>query len=432
MNRRRFLATTGTALALPTIVPRSVLGFWDQPAPGNRVTLGVIGFGGQGAADAKAFLRLPECRLIAVSDCDQNHLQKGIQTINHEYNNNDCQGYRDFRELIARKDIDAVLIATPDHWHALAATESAEQGKDIYGEKPLAHTIAEQQAIVRAVEKNGRIWQTGSWQRSVANFHKAAEIVANGLIGKVTHVEVGLPAGHKDYMDGVRMTVSDPPATLDYDRWIGPAAMMPYIEGRVHKNWRWNYNTGGGSLLDWVGHHCDIAHWGLGFDRTGPLEAKGRGEFPAQDAVWNTCTKYWIDLKYPQDITMVIAGGYPEIRVGTKWIGKDGWVYVDRGKFEASNPEWSEERSLPEELRKVKLYQSDNHFRNFLDCVKSRKPTITPVQTAHHSTIPGHLGLISMWVGRPVKWDNDAEKILADQKASELMSRTYRPPYHLA
>ena len=211
--------------------------------------------------------------------------------------------------MMARTDIDAVLLAVPDHWHALAATEAANQKKDIYGEKPLAKTIAEQQAIVKAVQKNGRIWQTGSWQRSVANFHKAAEIVRNGMIGKITHVEVGLPAGHNDFAGtGKLMDITQPPPELDYDMWIGPSKMMPYICARLHKNWRWNYNTGGGQLLDWIGHHCDIAHWGLDFDNNGPSEVEGHGEFPPVDAVWNTCTKYRIELKYPQDITaMTIA-----------------------------------------------------------------------------------------------------------------------------
>ena len=196
-------------------------------------------------------------------------------------------------------------------------------------------------------------------------------------------------------------------------------------------NWRWNYNTGGGQLLDWVGHHCDIAHWGLDFDRSGPSELEGHGEFPPPDAVWNTCTKYRIELQYPRNITMTIAGGYPDIKGGTKWIGTEGWVWVDRGKFDGSDPEWRDYKQLPESLRKVKLYKSRNHQRNFLDCVKSRKPTITPVETAHHSTIPGHLGLISMLVGRKIEWNVQEEQILNDPEASRLLTRPYRPPWQL-
>jgi len=419
-------------VVLPTIVPGSVFGRGEKPAPSNRITLGVVGCGWQGPSNTKAFLALDDCQVVAACDLDKQHLDDQVRTINEHYKNEDCRAYHDYRELLARKDIDAVMLAVPDHWHALVAVEAARQGKDIYGEKPLAKTIAEQQAIVRAVRKHGRIWQTGSWQRSVSNFHKAAEIVRNGLIGKVTLVEVGLPGGHTDFAKtGDRMTPTPPPPELDYETWIGPSQMMPYICARVHKNWRWNYNTGGGQLMDWIGHHCDIAHWGLDFDRSGPSEVEGHGEFPASDAVWNTCTKYRIELQYPKDVKMTIAGGYPEIKGGTKWIGTDGWVWVDRGKFEGSNPEWQDYRQLPDELRKVKLYESSNHQRNFLDCVKSRQPTITPVETAHHSAIPGHLGLIAMLTGRKIKWDVEREKIIDDREAGKLLGREYRKPWRL-
>jgi predicted dehydrogenase len=247
-----------------------------------------------------------------------------------------------------------------------------------------------------------------------------------------------LPGGTTDFTkitpgtDAWKLAVSDPPTELDYGMWIGPARMEPYIKQRVHANWRWNYNTGGGQLLDWIGHHCDIAHWGLDFDNDGPSEVEGHGEFPAPDALWNTASRYRIELKYPRNITMVIAGGHDDIRSGTKWIGTEGWVWVDRGGFDASNPDWKNGRSLPEELRKVKLYESRNHYRNFLDCVKSRKPTITPAETAHHSAIPGHLGLISMLTGRKIRWSVKDEKILDDAEASKLLTRGYRVPWHLA
>jgi predicted dehydrogenase len=369
--------------------------------------------------------------VVAACDLDKNHLKQAVDKINGHYGNQDCKEYHDYRELMARKDVDAVMLAVPDHWHALISTEAANSKKDIYGEKPLARTISEQQAIVKAVQANNRIWQTGSWQRSQGPFRRAAEIVRNGLIGNVTRVEVGLPAGHSDFAGTKdKMGITPPPPELDYDFWIGPSAMEPYIEGRVHKNWRWNYNTGGGQLLDWIGHHCDIAHWGLDMDQKGgPLEIEGHGEFPPKDAVWNTCTKYKITCKYPKDIEMVIAGGEPGIKGGAKWIGTDGWVWVDRGHYEASNIEWFAE--IPAEKYKVKLYKSDNHQKNFIDCVKSRKSTITPVETAHHSAIPGHLGLISMLVGRKIKWDSAKEEIVGDAEASKLMTRAYREPWKL-
>ncbi|SPE55302.1 Oxidoreductase domain protein [Verrucomicrobia bacterium] len=428
ISRRRFLAATGLALVAPSIIPARALGKEEVAAPSERITLGVVGWGMQGPGNTDEFLRLKDCQVVAACDLDKNHLQAAVDKINGHYGNKDCKAYDDYRRLMARKDIDAVMLAVPDNWHALVATEAANNKKDIYGEKPLARTIAEQQAIVHAVEKNHRIWQTGSWQRSQGPFRKAAEIVRNGLIGKVTRVEVGLPSGHTDFAHTRQfMTASPPPPELNYEFWIGPARMEPYIKGRVHMNWRWNYNIGGGQLLDWIGHHCDIAHWGLDCDNSGPSEIDGHGEFPPKDAVWNTCTQYRINLKYPKDITMVIAGGYNDIRGGAKWIGTDGWVWVDRGGYDASNTDWFVQ--IPPDRYKVKLYKSDNHQANFIQCVKSRKPTITPVETAHHSAIPGHLGLISMLVGRKIRWDVDKEIILNDAGASQLLSRPYRSPW---
>lgn len=436
LSRRQFLATAALAAVGPTIIPGCVLGRNGKVAPSNRITMGVVGWGMQGPGNTRGFMALPDCQVVAACDLDQNHLREAVDAINGHYNNTDCKAYHDYREMMARQDIDAVMLAVPDHWHELVATEAARQKKDIYGEKPLARTIAEQQAIVKAVQRNKVIWQTGSWQRSEKHFHYAAEIVRNGLIGKVKRVEVGLPSGHNDFKrTRDKMQITEPPKELDYEMWIGPARMEPYIEARVHMNWRWNYNTGGGQLLDWIGHHCDIAHWGLGFDNSGPLEIEGQGEFPPADAVWNTCTKYRLTAKYPDDIEFVIAGGHSDIRGGTKWIGTDGWVWVNRNNaFEASKSEWEDTRSLPEELRKIKLHRTEGsypHQRNLIECIKSRKPTVTPVEAAHHSAIPGHLGLIAMMTGRKIKWDAKKEVIVGDAAASKLLTREYRRPWHL-
>jgi predicted dehydrogenase len=432
LTRRHFLTGAAAALAAPTIVPIGALGGEGRPAPSERITMGVVGWGMMGPGNTQSFLAQKDCQIVAACDLDKNHLQQAVDTVNNHYKNKDCHAYRDYRQMMARADIDAVMLAVPDNWHALTAVEAARNKKDIYGEKPLARTIAEQQAIVKAVQRYQRIWQTGSWQRSVENFHKAAEIVRNGLIGKITRVEVGLPSGHHDFAGtGKKLSVTPPPPELDYENWIGPARMEPYIEGRVHMNWRWNYNIGGGQLLDWIGHHGDIAHWGLDFDNTGPLTVEGTGEFPPTDAVWNTCTKYRITCAYPQDITFVLAGGHSDIRGGTKWIGSEGWVWVDRGGFDCSKADWKDISRLPEDLRKVKLYHCRNHHRNFLDCVKSRQPTITPVETAHHSAIPGHLGLIAMLVGRKLTWNAKKETIAGDPEASRLLKRGYRAPWKL-
>lgn len=458
LSRRRFLAATASALAVPTIIPSSALGADGAVAPSERITLGSVGWGMQGPGNTGAFMNQKDCQVVAVCDLDAGHLQRAVNSVNKKYGNQDCKAYTDYREMMARKDIDAVMLALPDTWHALTAIEAAKNGKDIYGEKPLARTIAEQQAMVKAVQQYKRIWQTGSWQRSQEHFHKAVEVVQNGLVGKITRVEVGLPAGHTDFagtapellkkLEGVagaprnlaRLTpstpgwevaVTAPPEGFNYDLWLGPSAMEPYVKQRVHMNWRWNYNVGGGQLLDWIGHHCDIAHWGLDFDNTGPVEVVAEGEFPPKDAVWNTCTRYRITCKYAEGVEMVIAGGHRDIRGGTKWYGTDGWVWVDRGGFDCSKEELKDVSRLPEDLRKVKAYHSRDHQRNFLDCVKSRKPTITPVEAAHHSAIPGHLGLIALLTGRKIQWDPKAEVIVGDADASKLLTREYRGPWKL-
>src|SRR6185503_6485600 len=395
-NRRRFLKTAGSAAILPTVL-RGAAAQTSKTSPNNRINVGVIGMGWQGPGNTENLLNLSDCQVVAACDIDANHLQAAVKKINESYGNEDCKGYHDFRELLAREDIDAVMIAVPDHWHEIVATEAARRKKDIYGEKPLGHTIAEQQSIVRAVKENGIVWQMGSWQRSVPMFHKAAEIVRNGLIGTVSHVEVGLPGNNSDF-DGVGkeslaklaaagvkanrleevvegskgwdLLVTDPPKELDYEMWVGPSKMEPYIRARSHKSWRWNYNTGGGELLDWIGHHCDIAHWGLNFDHTGPLEVEGSGELPPRNAVWNSAPRFRFELKYPENVTMTIAGGHPEIRSGVKWIGSEGWVWVDRGGFDTSIAAVKQGKYLPRELRKVKLYTSSDHMENFLDCIR--------------------------------------------------------------
>ncbi len=465
ISRRNFLAAAGVAgaaVGLPTFIPMRALGIQGNPSPNGRITMGVVGWGMQGPGDTQNFLRETDCQVVAACDLDKGHLGQAVNTINNHYKNQDCKGYHDYKEMMARTDIDTVLLAVPDHWHALVAIEACKNKMDIYGEKPLARTIAEQQAIVRAVQNAKRIWQTGSWQRSERNFHYGAEIVRNGLIGKITRVEVGLPSGHNDFagtapalkkklatlpdkpqdlskvLPGTPawdLAVSAAPEALDYQTWIGPSSDEPYIEARVHKNWRWNYNTGGGQLLDWISHHNDINHWGLGNDdHIGPLSIGGTGDFPDRRAIWNTCTKYRLTAKYPNDIEVIIAGGHRDIRSGTKWIGTEGWVWVDRGNaFEASNKAWEDTRTLPDDLRKVQLhFTKGGHYRNFLDCVKSRQPTVTPVEVTHHSSLPGHLGLISLLVGREIKWDAAKEQIIGDPEATKLMTRGYRAPYSFA
>lgn len=432
ISRRQFVVTTaGAALGavgLAYIVPASALGQADSVAPSERITMGCIGVGWQGGSNLDSFIREKDCQIVAVCDVDKNHMQDAANRVNSHYKNKDCATYHDFRELLARGDIDAVSLGLPDHWHAIPAIEAAKSGKDIFGEKPLSHDLKQGRAMCEAVRCYGRIWQTGSWQRSQAHFRRACELVINGRIGKVTRVEVGLPSGHTDFgQTQGQEGICPAPAQLDYDFWIGPAPYEPYCPARVHKNWRWHLDYGGGQLMDWVGHHVDIAHWGLGFDYTGPHEIEGTGEYP-KDGLWNSPTKYRLTAKYPNDVTMIIAGGYGDIRGGTKWIGADGWVWVDRGGLDAEPKGILDEKIGPDEIH---LYDSPGHWRNFLDCVKSRKATITPCEVAHRSATPGHLGQIAMLLGRKVRFNPDTEQIIDHPTAASLLGHALRSPWRL-
>ncbi len=389
--------------------------------------MGCIGTGWQGTTNLQGFLNEADAQVVAICDVDKNHLENAVRLVNEKYGNSDCVTYHDFRELLARDDIDAVSCGLPDHWHSIPAIEAAEAGKDIYSEKPLSHSLREGRAMCEAVKKYERIWQTGSWQRSVQNFWFACMLVRNGRIGEVRRVEVGLPGGHTDFAGTKGQDeIQPPPPELDYDRWLGPAPYFPYVTSRVHKNWRWNLATGGGQIMDWIGHHGDIAHWGLGLDYESPVEVEGKGAYP-KTGVWNTATKYHVVCKYANGIEMLLGGGVG-LRFGTKWIGEQGWVWVDRERIEAEPAALLKETFGPND---VQLYRSPGHYRNFLDCVKTRRQTITPCEVAHHSVIPGHLGQVSMLVGRKIKFDPETETIINDPTANEMLSRSMRSPWHL-
>lgn len=433
INRRQFLkklsGVTAGAIALPYFIPSSALGKAGTIAPSNRVVLACIGVGWQGTSNMESFLNEPDAQVVAVCDIDTDHLHNARDIVNRKYGNRDCATYHDFRDLLARNNIDAVSLGLPDHWHAIPAIAAAEAGMDIFGEKPLSHSLLEGRAICEAVKRYGRVWQTGSWQRSLNNFRFGAELALNGRLGKLHTVEVGLPSGHEDFAGTKgQEAITPPPANLDYDFWLGPAPYAPYSPARVHKNWRWHLDYGGGQLMDWVGHHVDIAHWGMDTEYTGPYEIEGCGEYPAT-GLWNTATRYRLTAKYRNDITMIIAGGHNDIRSGTKWIGEEGWVWVNRGdNIEASPKSLLREIFSPDE---VHLYRSPGHWRNFLDCVKSRDATLAPCEVAHRSVTPGHLGQIAMLLGRKVRFDPDTERIIDDPTAARMLGNAMRSPWHL-
>ena len=422
ITRRSFLKGTagaGATIAIPAIVPASVCG---ANAPSNRIVMGAIGVGSQGTGDIQGFLgKQQEVRIVAVCDVDKGHRDRAKKIVDDRYGNKNCTAYHDFRELIGRGDLDAVLLALPDQWHAIPAIAAARAGLDIHGQKPLARSIREGRAICDAVHRYGRVWQTGSQQRSDYKFRRACELVRNGRIGKILKVEVGLPTGSGTDVKPV-MPV---PEGLDWNFWLGPAPYVPY-RGVSHWDWRWIMDYSGGQLTDWAGHHIDIAHWGMGWDYTGPVEIEGRGNYPTE-GLYNVATQYKFACTYADGTVMTVANNQ-QLTQGAKWYGETGWIHVSRGGMSASDEKILREEIGPNETR---LYESKDHKQNFLDCVKSRELTICPVEVGHRSISVALLGEIAMLTGRKIKWDPENEKIIGDPEASALLGRSYREPWVL-
>ena len=430
-NRRSFVKRTAAAVAAPMIVPASVFG---QQAPSNRITMGFIGVGNNGYNWAKQFLEDDRCQIVAV--CDVNKEGPGYwngtvrgreparQLVDAAYGGKTCDAYEDYRDVLARDDIDAIYIGTPDHWHALIAVAAANAKKDVYGQKPLALTIDEGRQMVNAVERNGIVWQTGSQQRSDSNFRRACELVRNGRIGQLKSVRCGLPGGVPDYGKTADRNQPEPvPDGFNYDFWLGPAPWAEYCPARVGVNFRWNLDYSGGQLTDWGGHHPDIAQWGMNTERTGPIAIKNvTGKF-AEGPIYNTATEYSFDCIYANGVTLTISSME---RPGVTFEGTDGWVWANRGKHEASSDEILNSVIGEDE---VHLYESSNHVKDFLDCVQSRKEPVAPVEVAHRSITLAHLGNIALRRGRELRWDPAEEQFVGDEGASEMLRRIYREPW---
>ena len=432
MLRRDFLKTTAAFAAAARQA---------RPAPSNRITLGVIGTGNQGTGDMKNFLNDERIQVVAVCDINKEspgYWDGGIAgreparvLVEWHYARakrsgiyKGCSAYDDFREVLGRKDIDALLIAVPDHWHSIPVIEAARAGKDIYGEKPLSLTIAEGRAMANAVKANNRVFQCGSQQRSDVRFRKACEIVRNGGIGKVQTVLVGLPGGTPDF--GHTRDRQDPepvPEGFNYDMWLGPAPEAPYAPGRCHVNFRWNLDYSGGQITDWGGHHPDIAQWGMGTELTGPIAIRNGQAQWAKEKIWNTAVDYSFEAHYASGVTMIVSS---RVRGGVTFQGSDGSVWVNRGAIEATPLSLLDWQAKEGDIR---LYKSDNHSRNFVDCVMSRKETVAPIEQAHRSITIAHLGNISLRVGRDIRWDPDKEQIIGDEAANRMLSRPMRKPW---
>jgi len=426
INRRQFIkkvsGVAAGAISFPYIIPSSALGKAGTVAPSNRIVMGCIGVGSMGTGDMKAFLTKDEVQIVAVCDVDSNHRNRARDIVNRKYQNEDCAAYNDFREIISRDDIDAVMIATPDQWHAIIAIMAARVGKDIHAQKPLAYTIAEGRAIVDAVRKYGIVWQTGSQQRSDSRFRLACELVRNERIGRIHTVKVGLPNTNDIHDEGT--TPAAVPEGFDYDMWLGPAPAEPYCPGRCHWNFRWIGDYSGGQITDWAGHHCDIANWGMGTELTAPVEIEGSGIWP-KGPLYDTVENYRFECKYKEGFTMLVAGEFPR---GVRFEGDKGWIFVRRGSIDAEPLS-----VLHSDIKhnEIHLYKSNDHKQNFLDCVKTRSKTVAPAEVAHRSIMVGHLGVIAIKLGRKLKFDPEKERFINDPEADRLLSRPMRSPWRI-
>ena len=426
-SRRTFLKGVATAVAAPYIVPASALGLDGATAPSNRITLACIGVNGRGTANMKSFLNHADAEVVAICDVDQAHRERAQRTVQSRYASDrpsytGCDTYNDFRDVIARDDIDAVMVGTPDHWHALIAIAAAKSGKDIYCEKPISKTIAEGRAVCDAVRRYGRIFQTGSQLRSSRNVRFACELVRNGRIGKLHTIRTYLPPGTTC---GPQPEMPIPPG-FDYNLWLGPARWAPYTARRCHHTFRYVSDYAGGTMTDLGAHDNDLAQWGNGTEHTGPVEIEGTGQFPP-DGFFDTAMRYEVHYTYANGVTLICSTDPYPAGTGVRFEGTEGWVYT-RTAINAEPQSLLETSIGPNEIH---LYQSNDHHRNFLDCVKSRKETIVPAETGHRSITICHLGNIAMKLGRKLSWDPDRERFKDDPEADRHLLSPMRAPWRL-
>ncbi len=431
-TRRRFISSACAASAVAVAGPRST----RAVAANERLTLGFIGLGERGMHLLGEFLAEPDVQVVAVCDVEEQHYRerergKGRALGRAPARDRVTQASSapslvtaDFREVCGRDDIDAVVVATPDHWHALCTLESIRAGKDVYCEKPVTHRFAEGRAICRAVDERKAIFQTGSQQRSWPEFRRAVELIRNDVLGGVTQIEVGLPPGYEQAMGPTE--VLEPADAAAYDLWCGPAVKLPYMRARYHRWWRGHTAFGGGVLMDWIGHHNDIAHWSLDLDEAGPLRVTAEGWTPAATEVYDTPHHYTIQCEYPGGVTSTISDAN---ELGTKWIGPEGWIHVTRGKLTASDDRWL---SKDFSAGPWQLDPAESHVRNFLDGVKQRRACVAPAHVGHRSITPGHLGYVSQALGRLLVWDAETQRIVDDSEAQQLLERNpYRGPWQI-
>jgi predicted dehydrogenase len=422
-TRREFLNATGrvaagaaVAASLPTWFAANPANAADSDSPSEQIRIGCIGVGNQGRGNMGLHLK----NVVAVCEVDQTRRGEAKERV-EKAREKPCAAYGDYRRMLDDKNVDAVLLTVPDHWHALMTIDACAAGKDVYCEKPLSLTIAEGQAMVRAAREYGRIVQTGSQQRSDDRFRLASELVRNGRLGKVHTIRVGIP---KVNFAGPAVPDSQPPATLDYDFWLGPAPLKPYNEKHVHYLFRFFWDYSGGQLTNFGAHHLDIVQWALGVERTGPVAIEGKARYHEQN--WYEVPE-WFDITYRYaNGTTVLCGQDHE--VGVTFEGEKGTMFVDRRGVETQPAAIAKEALTAGDVR---LEVSKNHHQNWLQSIRSRKPPICDVEVGHRSATVCHLGNIAIRTGRRIAWDPAKEQIVGDPDANRMLSRPYREPWRL-
>ena len=436
-NRREFLKSAAVAsaagFALPAIIPATALGLNGAVAPSERIRMGCIGVGGKGTGNMGVFLGYPDVQVLAVCDPDQGHRDRAGGRVNNKYGNQDCATYGNYLDLVGRGDLDAVSVATPDHWHALATIAALNTGADVYCEKPLANSVTEGRGIVRAAEKNNRIVQCGSHERSTNSIRLACEQVRNGKIGKVHTVHIHLPTTDGHHVKVMQQTDAAPempvPEGFDYDAWLGYTPWRPYRpfmpdepQRGVHFWWRFNMLYGGGEMTDRGAHVIDLAQLALGTDDTGPVEFEAQGD-RATGGVFDAFFNFTFTNTYAGGVKLI---GSTEVPRGLKFEGDDGWIFVHvhGGRLEASDPMLISEDDAAD--NNVKLGRSPGHHRNFIDCIKSREQPFAAAEIGHRTASLCHLNNIAMKLQRKLTWDPGNERFIGDSEADTLLSPPLR------
>jgi predicted dehydrogenase len=439
VTRRSFLKTSGAAalgtLGFPYVARSTALGGSGAVAPSERITVGCVGTGPQGTYDMQNFLAQSDCRVVAICDLKAPVREATKNLVDGHYKNKDCVTYTDFRELIARPDIDVVLVATCDHWHVLVALEAARAGKDLYVEKPMGLSLAEDQALREACRRHGTRFQFGTQQRSSRDFRFACELVKNKRIGELKTINVWSPGSSS----GGPRNVVRPPEWIDYDMWLGPAPYHACTPDRVTNQWWWFISDYAlGFIAGWGVHPLDIALWGLGDKLPGPLQLEGKGQWPDPNGVCDTAVNWDVVCKFDNGVTMNFTGWptrdewarrYGQLEShGTAFEGTEGWVVVDRARIQAHPKELLETQWGPNDTR---LYESHNHARNLLDCVRSRKDPICAIDVAVQADTLCQISDIAIRLEQKLRWDPAQERFVNNDTANRRLVRSMRSPWRL-